>query len=168
MQAAAKTLGQIVEVGGPVFDEAFMDFEVPAAIEKFQSGRQDPGGYAGVLILKELALHNSMCFHSHIPLVFEKLLVSLRDIRLIVREAAAELLASCLDIILQRERQSKTQFLLKILQDAQGGLKTNVTETIHGSLLTFRELFLHAGMVRQQVLSLLSHMTSFAVHEGSL
>ncbi|THH04859.1 hypothetical protein EW145_g5218 [Phellinidium pouzarii] len=146
MQAAAETLGKIVQVGGSVFDDAFMDFEVPAAIQLMQSDRQEPGRYAGVLILKQLALHNSTCFHLHISLVFEKLLIPLRDPRLIVREVAAELLAACLDIITQRERQSKTPFLTKILQDAQAGLKTASAETIHGSLLTYRELLLHAGM----------------------
>ncbi|KAI5120260.1 hypothetical protein M0805_004596 [Coniferiporia weirii] len=146
MQAAAEALGKIVQVGGSVFDDAFMDFEVPLAIELMQSDRQEPGRYAGVLILKELALHNSTCFHPYISLVFDKLLIPLRDPRLIVRDVAAELLAACLDIITQRERQSKTPFLTKILQDAQAGLRTASAETIHGSLLTYRELLLHAGM----------------------
>lgn len=146
MLAAADTLGKIIQVGGSVFDDAFMEFEVPAAIELMQSDRQEHARYAGVLILKALALHNSTCFYPHIPLVFDKILTPLRDPRSQLREAAAELLAACLDIITSRERQSKTPFLLKIMQDAQAGLKSTSAETIHGSLLTFRELLLHGGM----------------------
>lgn len=151
MQAAADALGKIVQVGGTVFDEAFMEYEVPSAIELLQSDRQDPGRYAGVLILKALAEHNSSIFHPHIPLVFDKLLIPLRDPRAFVREAAADLLAACLDIVTQRERTNKTPFLNKILQDAQAGLKATAPDIIHGSLLTYRELLLHAGMFMKEV-----------------
>lgn len=146
MLVAAETLGKIIQVGGSVFDDAFMDFEVPAAIELMQSDRQEHARYAGVLILKALALHNPTCFYPHISLVCDKILIPLRDSRPQLREISAELLAACLDIISSRERQAKTPFLAKMLQDAQTGLKSASTETIHGSLLTFRELLLHGGM----------------------
>ena len=147
MVAAAKTLGQIVEIGGAAFDDRFMDYHVPAAINLLQAERQELHRYAGVLTLKELAMHGSSCFQAHIPLVFEKLLLPLRDSKLYIREAAAGLLDACLMIITQRERNLETPFLFRILQDAQAGLKTNSPETIHGSLLTYRALLLHAGMV---------------------
>ena len=147
MLAASKTLGQIAEIGGAAFGEHFMDYEVPAAIGLLQGDKQEPGRYAGVLILKELARNSPIYFHSHIDLVFDKILMPLRDPRVIVREGAAELLAACLEIIAQRERQGRSLHLTKILIDAQAGLKTNQPEIIHGSLLTYRELLLHGGMV---------------------
>ncbi len=147
MLAASKTLGSIAEIGGAAFGEHFMDYEVQTAIELLQADKQEPGRYAGVLILKELARNSPTYFHSHIGLVFDKILVPLRDARVIVRESAAELLAACLEIITQRERQTRSPFLLKILQDAQMGLKMAQPEIIHGSLLTYRELLLHGGMV---------------------
>ena len=148
MLAASKTLGQIAEIGGTAFGEHFMDFEVPAAIELLQGDKQEHGRYAGVLILKELARNSPVYFHSHIDLVFDKILVPLRDARVIVREGAAELLATCLEIITQRERQNPSAHLYKILKDAQFGLKMSQPEVVHGSLLTYRELLLHGGMVR--------------------
>lgn len=148
MLAASKTLGRIAEIGGSAFGERFMDYEVPAAINLRQPDRQETYRYAGVLILKELAKNSPSYFHSHIPFVFENILVSLRDQRVIVREGAAELLAACLEIITQKERQPRLPCLLKILQDAQAGLKQAQPEVIHGSLLTYRELLLHAGMVK--------------------
>lgn len=147
MLAASKTLGHIAEIGGAAFGDRFMDYEVPAAIGLLQGDKQEPGRYAGVLILKELARNSPTYFHTHIDLVFEKILIPLRDSRVIVREAAAELLAACLEIVTHRERQAPSRFLYKVLQDAQLGLKTSAPEVIHGSLLTFRELLLHGGMV---------------------
>lgn len=153
MLAASKTLGKIAEIGGAAFGEHFMDYEVQTAIEMLQADKQEPGRYAGVLILKELARNSPTYFHSHIGLVFEKILVPLRDTRIIVRESAAELLAACLEIITQRERQPRSPYLFKILQDAQMGLKMAQPEIIHGSLLTYRELLLHGGMVRSSTVS---------------
>ena len=147
MKAAAQTLGRIIALLGAAFDERFMDFEVPAAIELLQSERQENSRYAGVLLLKEFAKNNSTLFHQHIALVFDKLLIPLRDVRPPIREAAAELLAVCLDIVTQRERQARLDFLFRVLTDAQQGLKSNPTEVIHGSLLTYRELLLHGDMV---------------------
>jgi serine/threonine-protein kinase mTOR len=148
MLAASKTLGHIAEIGGSAFGEGFMEKEVPAAIELMhQSDKQESPRYAGVLILKELARNSPTHFHSHISIVFENILVPLRDTRVIVREGAAELLAACLEIVTQRERQTRSPYLTKILTDAQAGLKHSQPEVIHGSLLTYRELLLHAGMV---------------------
>lgn len=146
MVAASKTLGKIAEIGGAAFGERFMDKEVPAAIELMQPDKQESPRYAGVLILKELARNSPTYFHSHISVVFDNILVPLRDPRVIVREGAAELLAACLEIVTQRERH-RTSYLFKILQDAQAGLKQSNPDIIHGSLLTYLELLLHAGMV---------------------
>lgn len=145
MLAASKTLGQIAAIGGADFGEGFMDLEVPGAVELLQ-GHESPR-YAGVLILKELARNSANYFHSHISLVFDKILIPLRDSRVMVREGAAELLAACLEIVTSRERQTRTTYLMKILQDAQLGLKMAQPEVIHGSLLMYRELLLHGDSV---------------------
>lgn len=148
MLAASKTLGQIAEIGGAAFGERFMDYEVPAAIEFMQPDKAESFRYAGVLICKELARNSPTYFHSHISLVFDSIILPLRDQRVIVREGAAELLAACLEIVIQRERQGRSPYLTKIYNEATAGLKLSHPEVIHGSLLTYRELLLHAGMVR--------------------
>lgn len=169
MKAAAQTLGHIIELAGSAFDERFMDFEVPAAIELLQSERQENGRYAGVLLLRALAKNNSSLFHQHIALVFDKLLIPLRDPRVTIREAAAELLAACLDIVTQRERQARMDFLLKILGDAQQGLKQNTAEVIHGSLLTYRELLLHGDMfMRDTYFDTAETILKFKAHRDPL
>jgi len=52
-----------------------------------------------------------------------------------------------------RERNNRSQpFLAKLVEHSYQGLKTNQLEIIHGSLLTYRELLLHAGMVHLSLL----------------
>lgn len=146
MLAASKTLGHIAEIGGSAFGERFMDYEVPEAVELIQPDQQE-SRYAGVLVLKELAKNSPNYFYSHIGTVLDNILGPLRDQRVIVREGAAELLAACLEIVTQKERQTKSLYLSKIHMEARAGLKQSQPEVIHGSLLIYRELLLHGGMV---------------------
>ncbi|EPS96224.1 hypothetical protein FOMPIDRAFT_1167701 [Fomitopsis schrenkii] len=169
MLAASKTLGHIAAVGGSTFGDHWLDYEVQAAITLLQAEKQEAGRYAGVLILKELARNSPTFFHSYIGLVFEKILVPLRDTRVIVRESAAELLAACLEIITLRERQAKSPFLVRILQEAQVGLKMAQPEVIHGSFLTYRELLLHGGMfMKESFLDAAASILSFKSHRDAL
>jgi FKBP12-rapamycin complex-associated protein len=144
MLAASKTLGQIARNGGATFGDNFMVMEVSAAIELLQ---QDGARYAGVLVLKELARNAPAHFHLHVNLVFDKIMVPLRDARVIVREGAAELLAACLDIGAKREKTPRSAHLHKIAQDAAAGLKAPQAEAIHGALLIYRTLLTHGGAV---------------------
>ena len=78
-----------------------------------------------------------------------------------MREGAAELLATCLDIVGQRDRGERAgrAIYAKVLADAQAGLKAASPDTVHGSLLTYRELFLHAGMVCSKYSNSDTHLT---------
>lgn len=66
---------------------------------------------------------------------------------MLVREGAAELLAACLEIMRSRDRTQRTPVYRDINEKAAKGLMMTPVETVHGSLLAYRELFLHAGMV---------------------
>jgi len=61
--------------------------------------------------------------------------------------AAADALSAVLAIVADRESHHKASWYNRINEEAQRGLKIASTESIHGSLLIFRELLLHAGMV---------------------
>lgn len=65
-----------------------------------------------------------------------------------VRAGAAELLGACLAIVALRDRSAANPLLDKLLKEAQNGLLSGAVETVHGSLLTLRELLMQAGMVR--------------------
>ncbi|KAH7327672.1 atypical/PIKK/FRAP protein kinase [Rhizoctonia solani] len=144
MIAASKTLGRIAEMGGTAFADQ-IDVEVPRALEALQSDKPE-GRHAAVLILRELARHSAAHFHPHVQLVLERIWVPLRDTRVLVREGAAELLAACLEIMRSRDRTQRTPVYRDINEKAAKGLAMAPVETVHGSLLAYRELFLHAGM----------------------
>lgn len=172
MVAASKTIGQIADVGSNVpeagLGQSFLDLEVPAAIDVMQADRQEWSRYAGVLILKELAKNSPVYFHSHVGLVFDKIGIPLKDKRLNVREGAAELLSACLDIVTQRERGARSPYFTKVLQEAQNGLRQAQPEVIHGSLLAYKMLLLHGGMVCVQYLGFRFYAYILVVHEGEL
>ncbi|ELU37824.1 phosphatidylinositol 3-kinase tor2 [Rhizoctonia solani AG-1 IA] len=160
MIAASKTLGRIAEMGGTAFADQ-IDVEVPRALEALQSDKPE-GRHAAVLILRELARHSAAHFHPHVQLVLERIWVPLRDTRVLVREGAAELLAACLEIMRSRDRTQRTPVYRDINEKAAKGLAMAPIETVHGSLLAYRELFLHAGMDDYQptvesILSLREH-----------
>ncbi|KAG8995960.1 phosphatidylinositol kinase- protein kinase tor1 [Tulasnella sp. JGI-2019a] len=145
MIAASKTLGRIAEAGGASFGDHFVDFEVPRALQLLQ-GDKDSGKYAAVLVLRELARHSPNHYYTYVSLVFDKIWIALRDARSVVREGAAELLAACLDIVQNRERNTRGPVHSKLLAEAMAGARQTHADSIHGSLLAFRELFLHANM----------------------
>ncbi|KAJ7171409.1 phosphatidylinositol 3-kinase [Mycena filopes] len=149
--AASKTLGRILALGGSSFGETFMEHQIQISVSVSSSTPSSstshvataPGisPYAGVLVLTELARNMPAQFLPHLQTVLETALVPpLRDPRLAVREAAADLLAVCLEIGTQRERVPAPAYLARILADAQVGLKSPQPEVIHGSLLAYREL----------------------------
>ncbi|KAF7308485.1 Serine/threonine-protein kinase TOR [Mycena chlorophos] len=178
MLVASQTLGKIVNAaskatttqtqttGGGAFNESFMDHQVPAAINLIQ--QPDTSRYAGVLILKELALNSPQLFYAHIGLVFKNILIPLRDQRLIVREAAADLLGACLEIVSARERPS-SGYLKQVLEDAEDGCLLVHPEVIHASLLAYRALFLHGGMFMRDVFSVATEkILQFRTHRDPL
>jgi len=158
MDTATVTLSKVLKAGGVHFDETFIDYQVQEAVSLLQSDK--PERYAGVLVLKALAPHSPNYFYLHIPLVLEKLTYPLRDSRIVVRDAAAELLALCLDIMHQRDRQSKAPILHQILQEAHNGLKSTSVDVIHGSLIVYRELLRHSGMVCRSSLHVHNSLTN--------
>ncbi|KAJ7110539.1 FAT domain-containing protein [Mycena epipterygia] len=97
-------------------------------------GRLMAIGAACALILKELALNMPAQFYVHLPAVLEQaVLAPLRDPRLGVREAAAELLAACREIGAQRERAALTSPISSPTR------KRGSSPVRHASLLAHRD-----------------------------
>ena len=70
-----------------------------------------------------------------------------RDSKVLVREGASDALNACLELVNQRDNQLKRQWFRKIFDEVTRGFKTNSSDSIHGSLLTLRELLRHAKLV---------------------
>lgn len=95
--AAAKTLNRVLELGGN-FGDAFMQQEVPRLLELLKN-KDDFNRYGSVLILRAFARHFSHQFSAFVDLVLEWIWTPLRDSRSFIREAGADLLASCFDVM---------------------------------------------------------------------
>ncbi|KZT51925.1 phosphatidylinositol 3-kinase [Calocera cornea HHB12733] len=146
MVAAAHALGVIAEKGGANFADHFIPFEVPRAIEVLQPGQPESPRWVAVLVLKELARRIPAYFHMQVFQVLNNIWVLLRDTRVQVREAAAELLSACLDILRDRDRHLKDAAFMKLIAEATQGCQSSAVESIHGSLLAFRALFMSSDM----------------------
>ncbi|EJD36249.1 hypothetical protein AURDEDRAFT_174713 [Auricularia subglabra TFB-10046 SS5] len=89
-----------------------------------------------------MARHLPAPFSKHVDVVLEKLQAPIRDARVFVREAAADLLALCLDLLPRRSEA----LLARVLEQAKLGLQSGQADIVHGSLLTHAALLLHAKM----------------------
>lgn len=72
--------------------------------------------------------------------VFESVLVTIRDQRPAVREAAARALRACLFVIGERESRHRTHWYSLMFADALGGLRERDSNASHGALLAMAEL----------------------------
>lgn len=104
MIAASKSLGKIAKIGGKM---DFVDQNIPNAIELLSStDKTEQHRYAGVLILKELGHNNPMYLKQHIKLIFDKILIPLRDSRVrIITYIISSHLSVC-RFILGKEQQN--------------------------------------------------------------
>ena len=144
---ASRALGRLALAGGTLTAD-FVEFEVKRALEWLQGDRNDARRYAAVLVLNELGQNAPTLVYSYVQSILDHIWVALRDTKVNIREGAAEALRACLDILAQRESSQKPW--LQVFEEAQRGLKMNTTETIHGSLLTIRELLYFTKFMQQQ------------------
>jgi FKBP12-rapamycin complex-associated protein len=117
--------------------------------------RSENRRYAAVHVLSELARNAPTFIYAYVPQFLDLLWSALRDSRVVTREAAADALSACLEIVYQRESQQRIQWYRRILDEANKSLKGGSIDLIHGALLTYRELLLRTGMVSELLLLLL-------------
>jgi FKBP12-rapamycin complex-associated protein len=82
MIAASKTLGHIIEIGGPrLFGENFLNFEVMKVLALLEPDRDANSRYAGVLNLRALSKYSATHFYPYVPVVLDKIWAVLQDSR---------------------------------------------------------------------------------------
>ncbi|KAF9162608.1 phosphatidylinositol kinase- protein kinase tor1 [Actinomortierella ambigua] len=140
MTMAAQALGKLAQQG-----TQYIEYELSRAIE-WLTDKQEARRHASVLVLAALVRYADVYVYPHVGAILDHIWVAFRDPKQLVREAAADALSAVLIIIANRESQQKTGWYARIHEEAQRGLRIASTESIHGSLLVFRELLLHAGM----------------------
>ena len=145
MVLAAKTLGQLAAPGGTLTSE-LVESEMKQALEWLQIDRQENRRFASVLLLRELARSSPTLIYSFISQILDLIWVALRDPKVLIRETAAEALASCLTIMKFRDQKNRDTWYSKILEEAKAGIRIGSTDATHGSLLIYLQLLDSAGM----------------------
>jgi FKBP12-rapamycin complex-associated protein len=145
--AAIKPLNRVLELGIN-FGDSFMEQEIPSLLLEL-GHENDHNRYGAVLILKAFARHMSHQFYHYVHKVLLFIWTPLRDPKAYVREAGADLLASCFDVVGERPNNKDVNFSpAKILKEAVQGLRSTAVDNIHGSLLAYRMILLHSSSVR--------------------
>jgi FKBP12-rapamycin complex-associated protein len=148
MKLAAKTLGKLAIPGGPLTSD-FVDHETRSAIELLQVEKQESKRHAAVLIIASIAENSPTLFYAYVNTILENIWSALRDPKLIIRIDAAYALEKCLDVIYERDMNLKKNWFNKLIEGASQGFKMNTSESIHGSLLVFKELVKKGGIFIQ-------------------
>ena len=142
---AARALGRLAVPGGALTAE-LVEAEISSALEWLQSDRQESRRFAAVLIIREFARNSPTLLYAFVPQIFDCILVALRDQKVLIRETAAEAVGACFEIIAARDAHLRQQWFSRVYDDALQGFKSPSQDTIHGSLLTMKELLVRGGM----------------------
>ncbi|KAF2487814.1 TOR1 phosphatidylinositol 3-kinase [Neohortaea acidophila] len=145
MVVAAKCLGRLATPGGALTAE-LVEAEVKHALEWLTSERNENRRFAAVLILRELARNSSTLLYPYIPGILVSIWEGLRDQKYAIREVAAETVSQCFKVLSARDPQQRTTCLTRMFEAAQDGFRRNTVESIHGSLLAYKELLVQGGM----------------------
>ena len=168
MTLAAKVFARLAAQGGSMMSTQ-VDVQVRSCIEWLQGERIEQRRYAAVLVLREVIRLAPALIYDHIPDLLDNLWTALRDPKVAIREAAADALGGCLSIASVREGQLALDANTMVLEQAQRGFSLNSPEAIHGSLLGYKELFVHGKwFMHDRYNDVCDHVLYFKDHRDSL
>ncbi|PRT55035.1 Serine/threonine-protein kinase TOR2 [Wickerhamiella sorbophila] len=147
MKAAAAAIGKMTQTGTLGGD--IVEAEVNRCIEWLSTDRQEVRRQAAALEIRAIAKASPALMFGFISSVVEALWSGIRDPKIAIRQDSVDALGVCLDIVLERDQAIKDNLYSAVFNEAAGGLKSNITEHIHGALLVYRELLLHTGSFMQ-------------------
>jgi FKBP12-rapamycin complex-associated protein len=136
---AAEALGHLATPGGALTAE-LVESEVKGALEWLQSDRQESRRFAAVLIIRELAKNSPTLLYAYVPQILEYIWVAIRDVKVLIRETAAQAVSGCFNILNARDSILRHQWFSRMYTESLQGIKSNNLEAMHGSLLIIKEL----------------------------
>ncbi|KAF2145019.1 uncharacterized protein K452DRAFT_221441 [Aplosporella prunicola CBS 121167] len=145
IDAASHALGRLAKPGGTLTAE-LVEAEVKSALEWLQMDRQENRRFAAVSNLRELAKNSPTLMYQWVPQIFEVIWMALRDPKVRIRQAAAEAVSACLEIISARDASMKTHWFSQVYEEVLHGFAINTVESIHGSILAMKELLKRGAM----------------------
>jgi FKBP12-rapamycin complex-associated protein len=145
MIIAAQAMGRLATPGGTLTAE-LVEAEVKTALEHLQTERQENRRFAAVLVLRELARNSPTLLFVWVPQILEVIWVALRDPKVMIREAAAQAVSACFEIMSARDSEVRTKWFGRVYEEVIKGFNIGTVESIHGSLLTIKALLDMGGM----------------------
>lgn len=126
----------------------FVEFECQRSLEWLQSDRVEARRFAAVLVLNQLLVNAPTLVNAFVPQIIQLIWAALiRDPKITIREGAAETLHTCLLLVGQRDSTFKRHWFKKIYEEAKTGFKINSIDSVHGSLLTLKQIMELTGKV---------------------
>ncbi|TPX18728.1 uncharacterized protein E0L32_002585 [Thyridium curvatum] len=148
MQPAAMVIGKLCRPGGSL-SSSLVETDVQMGLEFLQDGTSEERRYSAALLLREIARNAPTLMYSKVNQIFEWIWVGLRDQRHLIRVTSAEAVSACFKIIRERDQEMRQSNMDKMKKEAINGLKIGTVESVHGSLLVFKELLEQGGMYMQ-------------------
>lgn len=147
MRLAANTLGKLAVPGGTLTSD-FVEFEVKTCIEWLttspenasSSSKQEYRKHASLLIITALANNSPYLLYPYVNSILDNIWRALRDTKLVIRMDSAVTLGKCLSIIQDRDSALTKQWVQRLFKECVYGLTLNTNESIHATLLVYREL----------------------------
>ena len=147
---AAQALGHLATPGGALTAE-LVESEVKSALEWLQTEpRQESRRFAAVLIIRELAKHSPTLLYPFVPQILDCIWAALRDVKVLIRETAAEAVGASFKIISARESAARQQWFSRMYAEVMQGLRNGIIEYIHASLLVLKELLAKGEMFMRE------------------
>lgn len=147
MRLAANTLGKLAVPGGTLTSD-FVEFEAKTCVEWLttspenasSSSKQEYRKHASLLIITALANNSPYLLYPYVNSILDNIWRALRDTNLIIRMDAAITAGKCLSIIQDRDTSLTKQWVQRLFKECVYGLTLNTNESIHATLLVYREL----------------------------
>jgi FKBP12-rapamycin complex-associated protein len=148
MISASKALGRLA-IGGGTISAEMVESEVKQALEMLQTDKQETRRFSAALVLKELARNSPTLVFIWVPQILEVIWIALRDPKIMIREAGAEAVSACIEIMSSRDSEVRQKWLGRVYEEAFKGTQSTSPDVIHGSLLVLEQLLNKGGMYMQ-------------------
>lgn len=147
MRLATATLGKLAIPGGTITSD-FVELEVNTSLEwltsapeNTTSGKNEYRKHAALLIIGALADNSPYLLYPYVNSILDHIWKALRDNKLAIRIDAATMLGKCLKIVKDRNiDNSNEEWVKRLFTGCAQSLELNTTESIHATLLVYREL----------------------------
>ena len=147
IRMAAITLSKLAVPSGTITSD-FVETEVKKSLEWLTSksdnttnAKQEYRKHAALLILSAFADNSPYLLYPFINDILENIWKALRDGKKVIRTDGAALLGKCVQLLASRKDSSDAdRWTRRLFNEAFNGLQLSTIESLHASLLVFREL----------------------------